>query len=524
MVTPSEVRRVWILTFEYAGVKKLGGLGEAVKNLSEGLSSLGYEVTVVMPSHDVELGTELEGVICSGVRVGVDGQFHHYNIRYRILDAKHNLRVVLVRGGDPRTSAILEDPYVYGRAEEKACLLSRALPCLAEVLGLPDLIHSNDWHSALAAISFKINAELKGFAIPHLHQIHLPGSPSFPWHYASPEWCGVPTELHRVWRVTHHQLESAYDLWCSAKGSLEAFSVIEADGIALVSRSMIKDLLSRYGEWLRGKVCVIYNSTSWSLSEVVNDALTMYGTGDRAGLRWTLVREVLNRYRHVGWLEEGDALVLTAGRLTPQKGFEHLLKCFRNLPEGLKLVLLGMSVGDFSYEDLLSRLIEGLDGNAVLITEKVEPRTYKLMHYVANAFVVPSVYEPFGIVTLEAMAVGTPPVVRDVGGLSEIVEDVRYQEDGCGLKVEPNDEMGLGEAVQNIAYVTLFSETGRGFEHVTYQQLRDVLEREPSAGNRMRGNCVKRVDEAFRATNTARQAAECYEMSRRMAYYRAITQ
>ncbi|MEM2021594.1 MAG: glycogen/starch synthase, partial [Zestosphaera sp.] len=318
---PSEVRRVWMLTFEYAGVKKLGGLGEAVKNLSEGLSSLGYEVTVVMPSHDVELGTELEGVICSGVRVGADGQLHHYDIRFRILDVGRNLRVILVRGGDPRTSAVLEDPYIYGRVEEKACLLSRALPCLAEALGLPDLIHSNDWHSALAAVSLKINAELKGFAVPHLHQIHLPGSPSFPWHYASPEWCGVPTELHRVWRVTRHQLESAYDLWRSAGGNLEVFSVIEADGIASVSRSMIKDLLSRYGEWLKEKVCLIHNSTDWSVSEVVSNALTMYGTGDRVELRWILVREILNRYKHVGRLEEGDALVLTTGRLTPQKGF-----------------------------------------------------------------------------------------------------------------------------------------------------------------------------------------------------------
>lgn len=73
IIAPSQIKKVWIITFEYAGLKKVGGLGEAVKNVSIALGNLGYEVTVIMPSHGINAGQVLEGVTCSGVRVGKTG-------------------------------------------------------------------------------------------------------------------------------------------------------------------------------------------------------------------------------------------------------------------------------------------------------------------------------------------------------------------------------------------------------------------------------------------------------------------
>ncbi|MEM2476607.1 MAG: glycogen/starch synthase [Zestosphaera sp.] len=512
-----------MVTFEYAGIKKVGGLGEAVKNISVALGNLGYEVTVVMPSHGVDLGQPLEGVVCSGTRVGEDRWHYPYKIGFSSLNISDRVKLILVRGVDSRTSTILEDPYVYGRVEEKACLLCRALMCLAEYLGFPDIIHSNDWHSALAAVALKIYAEQKGIALPHLHQIHLPGSPRFSWHYISSEWCGVPADAHRIWRVCCHRLENTYDLWKSVDGDLEAFAVVEADAVATVSRSMINELLSRYGDWIREKTCFIYNSTDWSLKEVTDYALSSYGELDRAKLRWVLIRDLLSSYSSTGQLTEGDALVLSTGRLTPQKGFEYLLRSFRKVPERLRLVILGISVGDLGYEEYIRQLVRDLDGRAVLITERVDPRTYKLLHYVANAFVVPSIYEPFGVVAIEAMAVGTPVVASNVGGLSEIVEDLRSREDGCGFKVQPGNELELSEAIQNLSYLTLVSELGEGFEYLTYDNLRKLASKNLSLGHIVRENCIKRVEQNFRIHHTAEQVIRCYELSRKMAYFRAIT-
>ena len=524
MITaPTQIKKVWITTFEYAGIKKVGGLGEAIKNLSIALGNLGYEVTVIMPSHGVELGQPLENVICSGVRVGEDRWHYPYKIGFNSLNINDKVRVVLVRGLDSRTSTILEDPYVYGRVEEKACLLCRSLVCLAEYLGFPDIIHSNDWHSALAAITLKIYAEHKGLALPYLHQIHLPGSPKFSWHYVSPEWCGVPTDMHRIWRVCCHRLEYTYDLWRSVDGNLEAFAILEADAVATVSRSMVNELLSKYGDWIREKTCFIYNSTDWSLKEVIDYALSNYRELDRAKLRWVLVKELLTKYKSIGRLTEGDALVLSTGRLTPQKGFEYLLRSFKRVPDGLRLIILGIPVGDSGYENYIYQLVQDLDERAALITDKINQQTYKLLHYVANAFVVPSIYEPFGIVAIEAMAVGTPVVVSNVGGLSEIVEDLRLKENGCGIKVQPGNELELSEAIQNLSYLTLFSETGRGIEYITYEYLRQLIHERKSLGHLVRENCVNHVERNFRIQNTVEHVLKCYELSRKMAYFRAIT-
>ncbi len=523
IIAPSEIRRVWIITFEYAGVKKVGGLGEAVKNMSIALGSLGYEVTVVMPSHGVNLGQPLESITCSGVRVGEDRWHYPYRIGFNLLVINDKVKVILVRGVDSRTSTILEDPYVYGRVEEKACLLCRALTCLADYLGFPDIIHSNDWHSALAATALKIYAERKGLALPYLHQVHLPGSPKFSWHYISPGWCGVPVDAHRVWRVCCHRLEYTHDLWRSVDGNLEALAILEADAVATVSRNMINELANKYGEWVRGKSCFIHNSTDWDLREVINYALVNYRESERPRLRWVLVRELLAKHKVVGRLTEGEALVLSTGRLTPQKGFEYLLRSFKRVPEGLRLIILGISVGDLGYEDYINQLLRDLDGRAVLTTERLDQNMYKLLHYVANAFVVPSIYEPFGIVAIESMAVGTPVVASDVGGLSEIVEDIRFREDGCGIKVRPGNELELSEATQNLSYLTLVSETGKGIEYITYETLKRLIREKEVLGRVVRENCVKRVEQNFRIRNTAEYLVKCYELSRRMAYFRAIT-
>lgn len=88
-------------------------------------------------------------------------------------------------------------------------------------------------------------------------------------------------------------------------GNLEAFAVLEADAVATVSRSMINELLGRYGDWIREKTCFIYNSTDWDLREVIDYASRSYGEVDRARLRWVVVRDLLSRYRGLGQLTEG---------------------------------------------------------------------------------------------------------------------------------------------------------------------------------------------------------------------------
>ena len=137
-------------------------------------------------------------------------------------------------------------------------------------------------------------------------------------------------------------------------------------------------------------------------------------------------------------------MVLFAGRLEYEKGVQTLLDAFvrvRATVGPTRLFVAG--VGTYS-EALRARVRElGLQRH-VRFTGFVRDAELKLLYGAADVAVAPSIYEPFGLVAVEAMACGTPVVVSDTGGLREIVAD------DAGLSVEPQDPGALAAALGRI--------------------------------------------------------------------------
>lgn len=158
--------------------------------------------------------------------------------------------------------------------------------------------------------------------------------------------------------------------------------------------------------------------------------------------RWQLVREV-EKYGVVGGLDGGGELYLAAGRLTFQKGFDVALKALDYAPSA-RLLILGVSAGEWEYEEYVMRLVAEREGKAALTKARLPQRLYKALHYVAKALVMPSRWEPFGISAIEAMALGTPVIASKTGGLPEVVGEV-------GILVDVDDVRGLGEALEKVA-------------------------------------------------------------------------
>lgn len=525
MFAPVSIKKVWILSFEFSGLVKVGGLGEAVSLIARELSKRGFDVTVIMPSHGITLYNfrkiEIE---CRGSRYGTDGCEYPYNLA--ILEGfVDDVRILIVKGDSPATSMVLDSWPPYRYAEEKACLLARAVRCIAQKLGYPDIVHANDWHSAIAVALLKIDAELQGYSLPTIYQIHLRGSPSYPWHYASEQWCGLRDEPHRVWAVANHVYEYTRSLWDSCWGNIECFIVKTIDAIVTVSKSEL-DLLARdYGSWVKGKTCYSYNSTSWSLKDVEESSFKVYGTNKRDEIRWRILREILQHYG--GWgnivFNDAEVLVVSSGRLTPQKGFDTLIQAVKYLPSTVKVVVLGKSVGDKGYEHYLRTLIDEVKGKTFLVINDVDLKTYQLLIYVAHVYTLPSRYEPFGISGIEALALGTPVVVTNVGGLKEYVSDLRYILTGIGLVVQTDNPVELAFALQSLGYLMYYSETGRGLDKILFKELRDIVLREPRFGEKLRKLAISYVDMLFRPQHTVNSILACYELARQMAYYRAHT-
>jgi len=134
--------------------------------------------------------------------------------------------------------------------------------------------------------------------------------------------------------------------------------------------------------------------------------------------------------------------VLFVGRISEQKGIFQLLEAARSLPEGVQLVLCASSP---DTPELLRRLEGAVAGRSQVhwINAMVPVPDVVQLYSHAAVFVCPSVYEPFGLINLEAMACGTPVVATRVGGIPEVVADGE-----TGWLVEPDDPAALASALR----------------------------------------------------------------------------
>jgi glycosyltransferase involved in cell wall biosynthesis len=150
--------------------------------------------------------------------------------------------------------------------------------------------------------------------------------------------------------------------------------------------------------------------------------------------------------------------ILYVGRLVPQKGVDVLLRAFGAVVRRHRACQL-IIAGDGQQRLYLQRLARFLG-----VSQRVEfltwqtPEQLARLYRTATVTAVPSLYEPFGLVALEAMASGCPVVVSRVGGLGEIVED-----GVSGLAVEPADHLDLASALAAVLSQARLSDTiGRG--------------------------------------------------------------
>lgn len=143
--------------------------------------------------------------------------------------------------------------------------------------------------------------------------------------------------------------------------------------------------------------------------------------------------------------DPGDKLVFFVGRLVYEKGVQTVLEAMpliMNKVPNVKFVVAGSGPHLNQLKALVAEF--GLD-NKVKFVGHIDTFDLCAFYSIADLTVVPSLYEPFGMVVLESMAMGTPTIVADTGGLSEIVV---HEE--TGLKFEPGNPESLAEAMLRI--------------------------------------------------------------------------
>ena len=196
---------------------------------------------------------------------------------------------------------------------------------------------------------------------------------------------------------------------------LEGTAYSNADGVIAVSRAMRQDVHELYGVPL-DRVRVIYNGL------------------DIEAYRPTLDPAVPAYYK----IDPERPFLLFVGRITPQKGIFHLLRAVRHLDPALQVVLCAADPDTSQIGKEMAARVEDLkatSGRSIIWIPHFLPQQDLIRLYShAALFICPSIYEPFGIINLEAMACGTPVVAAAVGGIKEVV---RHEETGLLVPFEP---------------------------------------------------------------------------------------
>ncbi|WP_324785947.1 glycogen synthase [Streptomyces sp. H51] len=261
-----------------------------------------------------------------------------------------------------------------------------------------ELVHSHTWYANLAGHLGKM---LHG--IPHVMTAHS-------------------LEPLRPWKA--EQLGGGYAL----SGWAERSAIEAADAVIAVSGAMRDDILACYPALDPARVHVVHNGIDTTLYR------PDHGT------------DVLDR---IG-LDRGRPYILFVGRITRQKGVPHLLRAVRDIDPAAQVVLCAGAPDtpeiDREFRDLFAELSRVREHVHWIPQMLPRPEVVQLLTHAA-AFVCPSVYEPLGIVNLEAMACGTPVVASRVGGIPEVVEDGR-----TGVLVSPGDdfEADLARALDSV--------------------------------------------------------------------------
>jgi alpha-maltose-1-phosphate synthase len=204
----------------------------------------------------------------------------------------------------------------------------------------------------------------------------------------------------RPWKAD--QLGSGYLL----SSWIEKTAVEAAHRVIAVSHKMREDII-QYFDVDASRVVVIHNGI------------------DPDQFKRTEARE------HLARLGVKPPYVLFVGRITDQKGIFHLLDAAPKLPAGVQVVLCASAPDTPEIEDRLRRRVAEMP-NVLWINEMVPVPVVTQLYSHCAAFCCPSVYEPFGLINLEAMGCEAPVVASGVGGILEVVEDGK-----TGLLVEP---------------------------------------------------------------------------------------
>lgn len=319
---------------------------------------------------------------------------------------RSNIRVMVRTFGDDRSEKDTFSyplPSSFEAANPALQTLAVDLAMVPDIEGA-DLVHSHTWYANFAG---HVGSKLHG--IPHVITAHSL-EPLRPWKLE---------QLGGGYRVSSWIESSAYE---------------GASKIIAVSEGMKQDILRCYPQLDPAKIATIHNGIDLSAFQSTSNPELVRSLG----------------------VNPDKKSVLFVGRITRQKGLPYLLKAATSLPDDVQLVLAAGSpdtpeiLAEVTW--LVDQLKQKREG-VIWLNQQLSRAELVALLSCATVFACPSIYEPLGIVNLEAMACGTPVVATATGGIPEVVA---HEQTGLLIPIEQLSD-GSGTPLDEAKFVSDFA-------------------------------------------------------------------
>ena len=419
--------KILFISSEVSPFAKTGGLGDVSEALPKELKETGHDIRIFMPKYGSinERKYVLREVIrLKEIQVKVGDKIVVANVKSSFLP-NSKVQIYFVgnknyfnRDGyyvDPQTGKDWQD-----NAERFIFFSRSALEILKKLHWQPDIIHCNDWQTALIPFYLKTVYKNDEFfkntkTLLSLHNLAFQGK-------------FKKNDFH-VLGLQDNQLKKGSELEFWGEINFLKAGIICADSISTVSRTYAKEIQEsdQYGFGLqdilkkRSKDLVgITNGVDYSSWNPEDDQLITHNYS-RKDLKYKLENKRFLVESHGLSFKENTPVIGTVSRLTDQKGFDIITQAIDEIMKiGVQYIILGM--GDKKYHKVLERLAKKYK-KQLAVNLKFDNELAHKVEAGADIFLMPSLFEPCGLNQLYSLKYGTIPIVRATGGLADTVKN-----------------------------------------------------------------------------------------------------
>jgi starch synthase len=430
--------KILVLTSEFEPLTKIGGLGEVTASLARELKNLGCEIKIIIPYYkDIKsnikklelhpLSARIDLNVCIDWEP-VKGKVYKINLK--------GLDCYMIDNKDLYHRNYIYNPFISDQNDDNIRFGFFALSSLQLIKHLdfiPDIIHCHDWQTAFVPLLLKCRKHLredeyfkKSKIIFTIHNLSYQGI----FNKNTLIKFGLPEYLFTSQNIEHND-----------KINLMKAGILFSDSITTVSETYSKEILNPEFGYGIDRILRNVNQDSKKLFGILNgiDNAQWNPVSDKhiyrnysienIGSKVKNKKKLLSEYNFI--IEHDKPLIGMISKLTDQRGVDLLIESIPQILDlGFQIFILG--TGDIKYHKKLYQIRNKYIGNISVMLKQDEIIARKI-YSGADMILMPSRFEPCGLVQMIALRYGTIPVVRATGGLVDTVKDYNSHDRPTGF-------------------------------------------------------------------------------------------